>query len=234
MSEQITHSLSSDLKVLTLPEMSEYFQVNSGLLELILNYNFDYKLLNNPILLKFISNMAQKTDTKYNKIYGGSEVKYNSDEWRDSFTDDFFTALVLFQLPNFQYYDKDFMLYYKEYYTEYTKKCKYMLIHMAWFFARIVTLTPNGPINVVETNPKLIVNWSIQKWGIATIRDRLFQMVPYDKLGAEQQKDEIPLASFNEAFDELDLSDKHTIQTIFKYNFEIPFMALMKDTMFIF
>ena len=152
MSHSSTYSSTqsdSNLKSLTTSDLSDYFQINSKLLVEMLKKSLTFDMLKHPLLLNFLSKMAQKTDSAYNTLYGGSDVKYENDKWNNSFTDDFFTALLLFRLYDFHILEPEYFetCNNQEYIENYKKK----LVHLGWFFGRIITLTPSGPISSIET-----------------------------------------------------------------------------------
>ena len=76
-------------------EISSYFEKNSAIFVDIVK-NFDMSKLNNPVIIRFLSYVAECTDTKYNVAYGGEPVTYDENIWYDHFTDDFWMVLFLF------------------------------------------------------------------------------------------------------------------------------------------
>jgi hypothetical protein len=169
-------------------EISSYFEKNSALFMQIIK-SFDLSKLNNSVIIRFLSCIAQCTDTKYNVAYGGNPVHYDN-TWRDDFTDDFWTALLLF-------------------YNYPTDASRYVnnpldnakeLIHLAWFFGRLATISPTEIKPFTESKAVYTVTYGEESWCNTTIRDRRNQLQPFNLIGSEQQKDNIPFVSFNMAF----------------------------------
>ena len=170
-------------------DISLYFDKNSAILVEIVK-NFDITKLNNPSIIRFLSYVAQCTDTKYNLAYGGEPVTYDENIWCDHFTDDFWMVLLLF-------------------YNYPTDDCRYensvydiskQLIHLGWFFGRLAILSPDGIKPFSESKAVYTISYGNQTWCNTTIRDRKSQMVEFNFIGNEQQKDNIPFVSFNMAF----------------------------------
>ena len=170
-------------------EISSYFEKNSALFVQIIK-NFDLSKLNNPLIILFLSYIAKCTDTKYNIAYGGEPVSYDRNTWRDDFTDDFWTALLLFHTyPN----DSD------RYINNPLDNSK-ELIHLAWCFGRLAIISPTEIKPFVESKAVYSVKYGEESWCNTTIRDRRNQLQPFNLIGSEQQKDNIPFVSFNMAF----------------------------------
>ncbi len=170
-------------------EISSYFEKNSALFVLIIK-NFDLLKLNNPVIIRFLSYVAKCTDTKYNIAYGGEPVSYDQNTWRDDFTDDFWSVLFLFYN-----YPSDSDRYINNPFDNAKE-----LIHLAWFFGRLATISPTEIKPFVESKGVFSVKYGEESWCNTTIRDRRNQMLPFNLIGSEQQKDNIPLVSFNMAF----------------------------------
>jgi hypothetical protein len=199
-------------------EISSYFEKNSAIFVDIVK-NFDLSKLNNPVIIRFLSYVAQCTDTKYNVAYGGDPVHYDETIWRDDFTDDFWMVLFLF-------------------YNYSTDECRYhhsildfskQLIHLGWFFGRLAFLSPYEIKPFIESKAIYTLNYGDDTWCNTTIRDRKSQMLEFDLIGSEQQKDDIPFVSFNMAF----MNDcKHfnydEIRTVFIDSFPISNGVLNK------
>lgn len=170
-------------------EISSYFEKNSAIFADIVK-NFDMSKLNNPVIIRFLSYVAECTDTKYNVAYGGEPVTYDENIWYDHFTDDFWMVLFLF-------------------YNYPTDECRYhhsvfdlskQLIHLGWFCGRLAFLSPYEIKPFIESKAIYTVNYGSDPWCNTTIRDRKSQMLEFDLIGSEQQKDDIPFVSFNMAF----------------------------------
>ncbi len=190
-------------------EISSYFEKNSVLFVQIIK-NFDLSKLNNPVIIHFLSYIAKCTDTKYNIAYGGEPVSYDKNTWRDDFTDDFWMVLFLFyNYPtNTHRYISSIFDYSKE------------LIHLGWFFGRLAIISPNEIKSFVESKAVFSVKYGDESWCNTTIRDRRNQMLPFNLIGSEQQKDNIPFVSFNMAFMD-NIFDYDTIRQIFVDSFPI-------------
>ncbi len=178
--------------------ISNYFSNNVSLFVKIIK-NFNFESLNNPLIKKFIASVASKTDTAYNKLYGGDPVEYSPDEWNDSFTDDFWTTLLLFNI-----------------HTDSPGE----VVHLAWMFGRLAFLTPNGPKPFYESKAVITIKYGDEVWAECTIRDRRNQLVEFSFLGDEQKKDEIPYNAFLETLREFG-SDYSELVNIFHLNFPI-------------
>jgi hypothetical protein len=170
-------------------DISSYFEKNSALFVEIVK-KFDLTKLNNPVIIRFLSYVAQCTDTKYNVAYGGEPVIYDENIWRDHFTDDFWMVLFLF----YNYPTNDFRFHHDVY--DYSTQ----LIHLGWFFGRLAFLSPTEIKPFIESKPMYKVIYGNESWCNTTIRDRKSQMLPFSLIGSEQQKDNIPFVSFNMAF----------------------------------
>jgi hypothetical protein len=170
-------------------EISSYFEKNSALFVDIVK-SFDLSKLNNPVIIRFLSYIAKCTDTKYNVAYGGEPVYYDENTWRDNFTDDFWTVLLLF----YYYPTNDFRFHYDVY--DLSKQ----LVHLGWFLGRLAILSPTEIKPFVESKAVYTVTYGDESWCNTTIRNRKFQMLPFSCIGSEQQKDDVPFVSFNMAF----------------------------------
>jgi len=157
-------------------DLPKFFQKNSEMFVELLA-TFDLSALNDPKILGFLSSLASETDTGYNTQYGGNSCQYGQ-EWEDHFTDDFWTALLLFSPTE----------------TECTRE---QLVHIAWFFGKLAFLTPAGPKPFQESKFVRRIQYGSLDWTSTSIRDRIAQMQKFDEIGDEQQKDQIPLVSFD-------------------------------------
>jgi hypothetical protein len=179
--------------------LSEYFQENTALF-LKLVKTFDYKLLDNPIIKKFIAKVASKTDSAYNQLYGGEPVDYSPHDWNDSFTDDFWTTLLLFNVHN---------------------GAPTEVAHLAWMFGRLAFLTIDGPKPFQESKATMTIKYGTEDWAQCTIRDRRSQLVEFSKLGDEQKKDDIPCKALMETLSEFS-DDYPEIIRLLRDGFHIP------------
>jgi hypothetical protein len=178
--------------------ISNYFNNNVSLfVKIIKNFNFEF--LNNPLVKKFIASVASKTDTAYNKLYGGDPVEYSPDEWNDSFTDDFWTTLLLFNI-----------------HTDSPGE----IVHLGWMFGRLAFLTPSGPKPFSESKAVVTIKYGDEIWAECTIRDRRNQLVEFSLLGEEQKKDDIPYQAFLETLRDFG-SNYSELINIFHLNFPI-------------
>ncbi len=170
-------------------EISPYFENNSALFVQIVK-SFDVSKLNNPVIISFLCYVAQCTDTKYNIANGGKPIFYENNSWQDDFTDDFWTVLLLFYN-----YPTDASRYVINSFDNVKE-----LIHLGWFFGKLATISPSEIKPFVESNAVYTINYGDETWCNTTIRDRLNQLQPFNLIGSEQQKDNIPFISFNMAF----------------------------------
>jgi hypothetical protein len=190
-------------------EISSYIEKNSALFVRILK-SFDLSKLSNPVIIHFLAYIAKCTDTKYNIAYGGESVSYDKNTWRDDFTDDFWTALFLFYN-----YPTD-----SDRYVNSPLDNSKELIHLAWCFGRLATLSPTEIKPFVESKAVYTVTYGEESWCNTTIRDRRNQIQPFNLIGSEQQKDNIPFVSFNMAFMD-NIFDYIEIRKIFVDSFPI-------------
>ncbi len=173
-----TSSKNTNMSTSATFPITDYIKSNLESFNLLIE-NLDYKALQTPLLTAMIERMASFTDSTYNSIYGGEPVSYAKGGYvvpfEDHFTDDLFTALLLVLLPN---------------------EDPRAVVHLAWTFGRMVTLTPEGPKAFKESKAVGVMTYGEKAWQQTTLRDRQHQFVPFADLGEEQKKDDIPLRAF--------------------------------------